>query len=200
MAGPATRPDGAKGFTVEGLAIISADGMIADHTGTQPDALIIEADQAFFRSRLRAADVLVHGRNSGESGDPSRGRRRIILTRQIPGAARHPEHARVVRWNPAGATLSEACALTGMREGRVAVIGGTDVFGLFLEWGYDLFHLTRAGRARLPGGRPVFPGVPARSPEDLLSSHGLTPAEAQLLDASADLTLVTWRLGGRDVG
>ena len=87
----------------------------------------------------------------------------------------------------------EACALAGMREGRMAVIGGTDVFGLFLGWGYDLFHLSRAGRVRLPGGRPVFPGVPARSPEDLLSSHGLTPAETQVLDPTADLTLVTWR-------
>lgn len=197
MAGLTTRPDGAKGFIVEGLAIVSADGMIADRSGTQPEALMIEADQAFFRSRLHAADVLVHGRNSGEGGDPPGNRRRIILTRQIPAAERHPEHEKVVRWNPAGATLSEACALIGMREGRLAVIGGTDVFGLFLEWGYDLFHLSRAGRVRLPGGRPVFPGVPERSPEDLLSSHGLTPAERHVLDPSADLTLVTWRASRR---
>jgi dihydrofolate reductase len=193
MANPAARPAGANAFTIEGLAIISADGMIADHTGTQPDALKIEADQTFFRDRLRAADVLVHGRNSGEGGDPPGRRRRIILTRRIAGVARHPEHQKVALWNPAGATLSEACATIGLYEGRAAVIGGTDVFGLFLEWGYDLFHLSRAARARLPGGRPVFPGVPARSPEDLLSAHGLKSGETRLLDPSADLTLVTWR-------
>ena len=57
------RPD-----RIEGLAIVSADGMIADAAGVQPDALKLEADQRFFHERLRAADVLVHGRNSGEGG------------------------------------------------------------------------------------------------------------------------------------
>ena len=34
------RPD-----RIEGLAIVSADGMIADASGAQPDALKLEADQ-----------------------------------------------------------------------------------------------------------------------------------------------------------
>jgi hypothetical protein len=32
----------------------------------------------------------------------------------------------------------------GAPDGALAVIGGTDVFGLFLEIGYDSFHLSRA--------------------------------------------------------
>ena len=49
------------------------------------------------------------------------------------------------------------------------MIGGTDVFDLFLDR-YDSFYLTRGPRIRLPGGRPVFPGVPAPTPEAVLSA------------------------------
>jgi dihydrofolate reductase len=185
--------DRIEGLLVEGLAIISADGMIADAAGVQPDALKLDADQRFFRRTVRAADVLVHGRNSGEGGPQAGERRRIVLTRRIAGAVRDPDHANTVLWNPAGAPLAQAWALLGAAGGRLAVIGGTDVFGLFLERGYDLFHLSRAGRVRLPGGRPVFPGVPEDSPEELLADHGLKPDATQVLDPSADLTLTTWR-------
>jgi dihydrofolate reductase len=181
------------GFFVEGLAIVSADGMIADKTGTQPDALKLDADQRFFHGSLRTADVLVHGRNSGEGGPQAAQRRRIVLTRRIAGVARAPDNDNAVLWNPAMARLEEAWALLGATGRRLAVIGGTEVFGLFLQSGYDVFHLSRARQVRLPGGRPVFPGVPERSPEDLLASHGLKPDATQVLDPSADLTLTSWR-------
>ena len=77
-------------------------------------------------------------------------------------------------------------------RGSLVAIGGTEVFGLFLEFGYDAFHLSRAGKARLPGGRPVFPGIPPRTPDDLLAQHSLKPGPARLLDAAAELTLTTW--------
>jgi len=77
-------------------------------------------------------------------------------------------------------------------DGVLAVIGGTETFGLFLEIGYTAFHLTRANRAHLPGGRPVFPEVPQRSPEDLLAAHGLKPGSPQILDRDTDVVLVTW--------
>ncbi len=73
------------------------------------------------------------------------------------------------------------------------MIGGTEPFGLFLEIGYDAFHLSRASRTKLPGGRPVFPGISLHSPEDLLERHGLKPDARQVLDEAADLTLVSWR-------
>jgi len=67
------------------------------------------------------------------------------------------------------------------------------VFGMFLaDPGYDAFHLSRAGRARLPGGRPVFPQVPAQTPEEVLAAHGLKPGPKRMLDAAADVTLVSW--------
>ena len=56
--------------------------------------------------------------------------------------------------------------------------GGTGVFGLFLEIGFDAFHLSRAGKVLIPGGRPVFPQVPGRTPEEVLTEHGLVPGPA----------------------
>ncbi len=71
------RPD-----RIEGLAIVSADGMIADARGMQPDALKLEADQRFFHAMLDEATALVHGRNSSEGGPHMARRRRLILTRR----------------------------------------------------------------------------------------------------------------------
>lgn len=81
----------------------------------------------------------------------------------------------------------------GVLEGKAAVTGGTGVFGLFLEIGFDAFHLSRAGKVRIPGGRPVFPQVPGRTPEEVLTEHGLVPGPVQVLDAMAEATLVTWQ-------
>lgn len=182
------RPD-----RIEGLAIVSTDGMIADAEGTQPEALKLDADQRFFHAELDAATALVHGRNSGEGGPHMARRRRLILTRSVPGVARDPDNSNAVLWNPAEASLEQAWAALGLSGGLLAVIGGTEPFGLFLDVGYDAFHLSRAGKARLPGGRPVFPGIPLLTPEQLLQRHGLTPGATRVLDASNDLSMVTWR-------
>jgi dihydrofolate reductase len=181
------RPD-----RIEGTAIVSADGMIADARGVQPDALIIDADQRFFFAMLNKAAALAHGRHSAEGGSGASRRRRLILTRGVAGVAHDPKNDKAVLWNPAGASLDEAWAMLGLSGGMLAVIGGTDVYGLFLELGYDAFHLSRAAHVRLPGGRPLFPGVPAQTPEALLAQHGMKPGPVRVLDASAELTLVTW--------
>jgi hypothetical protein len=178
---------------IEGLAIVSADGMIADARGIQPAALKLEADQRFFHAKLDEATALAHGRNSGEGGPRMARRRRLILTRAITGLARDPQNDKAVLWNPAGATLEQAWQALGLSGGLLQVIGGTEPFGLFLEAGYDAFHLSRASRTELPGGRPVFPGIPPHSPEDLLKRHGLKPGAAQILDQAAGLTMVTWQ-------
>ena len=182
------RPD-----RIEGLAIVSADGMIADSGGVQPDVLKPEADQRFFHDELDKADALAHGRHSGEGGPRAGQRRRLILTRRVAGLSRDPGNARTVHWNPEGASLQDAWDALGLAGGSLAVIGGTAVFGLFLELGYDAFHLTRVPGVRLPGGRPVFPGIPPDTPEDLLGRHGLKPGPMRLLDASTGLGIVTWR-------
>jgi hypothetical protein len=182
------RPD-----RIEGLAIVSADGMIADANGLQPEALKLEADQRFFHATLDAATALAHGRNSGEGGPHMARRRRLILTRTVPGLAPAPQAGDAVLWNPSGASLDQAWAALGLSGGLLAVIGGTEPFGLFLDMGYDAFHLSRAGKAHLPGGRPVFPGIPPLTPEQLLERRGLTPGAAHFLDESNDLSLVSWR-------
>jgi dihydrofolate reductase len=82
--------------------------------------------------------------------------------------------------------------LLGTPDGSVGVIGGTDVFGMFLDR-YDVFHLSRAPDVRLPGGRPVFPEVPMRTPEEVLASHGLDRGQRQVLDSAKDLAIVSWK-------
>ena len=66
-----------------------------------------------------------------------------------------------------------------MRSGTVAIIGGPGVFGMFMDR-YDTFWLSLAPEVRLPGGEACFPGVPERSPQQVLAAHGLKPGEAQI--------------------
>jgi dihydrofolate reductase len=177
---------------VEGFAIVSANGMIADAAGKMPTSIMHPADQRFFTQGLDGADVVINGRNSQEQQPKSLRRQRLVMTRRIPALAPHPDNPKAMLWNPDGATLEEACAALGVDQGLVGIVGGTDVFGHFLPR-YDVFHLSRAARAHIPGGRPVFPGIPPHTPEELLLQHGLRPLPPRVLDAAADLTMTTWR-------
>jgi dihydrofolate reductase len=176
---------------IEGYAIVSDNGMIATAKGTMPRALKFDADQQFFERGLNSVDVVVHGRHSRERHRRSDMRRRLILTRRIPSIANDANNRNALFWNPTGATLEEVLAILGAPNGSIGVIGGTDVFGLFLDR-YDTFFLTRAPGVQIPGGRGVFPEVPALSPEDVLAKHGLTMASRRLLDAKHGLELMTW--------
>src|ERR1700694_5076801 len=177
---------------IEGYAIISEDGMLANAAGVMPDSLKFEADRQFFERGLAGVDVVVHGLHSHERQPRSYLRRRLILTRQIPAIAADPSDEKALLWNPAGASFEEALAVLGTPDGRVGVIGGTDVFGMFLDR-YDVFHLSRAPNVRLPGGRPVFPEVPTRTPEEVLASHGLDFGQRQVLDPAKHLAIVSWQ-------
>jgi dihydrofolate reductase len=187
MTMPSTRPD-----RIEGYAIVSAEGMLADAAGIMSPSLKIEADQRFFHSALDKSDAVVHGRHSHEGGPNAAKRARLIVTRRIPAVARHPENPKAVLWNPAGAAFTDAWLALGIEGGVLAVIGGTEIFGIFLDIGYDAFHLTRADHVSLPGGRPVFPQVPAQTPEQVLQNHGYRPGPLQLLDKQKNVRLVTW--------
>ena len=176
---------------IEGYAVISEDGMIADAEGVMPDALKIEADQRFFERSLDAVDAVAHGRHSHEHQPRSHLRRRLILTRDVRALAPDPQNPKAVLWNPAGASFEDAWAALGVADGTLAIIGGSEVFGMFLPR-YDLFHLSRVAGLRLPGGHPVFPGIPGRSPEEILREGGLKPSPPRMLDAQRGLTLVTW--------
>ena len=180
--------------SIAGYAIVSADGMLADANRRIPDSLKIEADQKFFHNALDRAAAVVHGRHSHEGGPGAARRHRLIVTRRIAALSPDTRHPNSLLWNPKGASLEEAWALLGVPAGPLAVIGGPDVYGLFLDIGYDKFHLSRVAGVRIPGGRPVFPGIgPRRSPEDVLASHGLKPGAERVLDQAAGATLVSWR-------
>ena len=178
-------------FRIEGYAIVSEDGMLANAAGVMPDSLKFEADQAFFERGLDGVDVVVHGRHSHEKQRRSDLRRRLILTRSVPAIAADPSNSKALFWNPAGASLEQAMAVLGLPDGSVGVIGGTEVFGLFLDR-YQTFYLSRAPGVRLPDGRPVFPEVPAKTPEAVLTQHGLEPAQRQILDMEMGLAVVSW--------
>ena len=177
---------------IEGYAIVSEDGMLANEAGIMPDSLKFEADQHFFERGLDRVDVVVHGRHSHERQPRSYLRRRLILTRHVPAIAADPSNDKALFWNPAGASFEQALAALGTPDGSVGVVGGTDVFGMFLDR-YDFFHLSRAPDVRLPGGRPVFPEVPTRTPEEVLARHGLERGQRQMLDPAKGLAVVSWR-------
>jgi dihydrofolate reductase len=191
---PGDQPFMSEDCRIEGYAIVSADGMIADENGHMPDILRNEADLRFFDSQLERADVVVQGRNSHEGHDNSERRRRLVVTRRIATIEPNPDLPNSMLWNPAGASFREACAALGLSSGVAAIIGGPEVYSLFLDIGYDGFHLSRSAKVSLPGGLPVFlQGRLGRSPEAVLSQYGLAPGTERTLDEANAVTLVSWR-------
>ncbi|WP_375414058.1 dihydrofolate reductase [uncultured Bradyrhizobium sp.] len=177
---------------IEGYVIVSADGMLANADRMMPDSLKFEGDQTFFNAALDRADLILHGRYSYEGQPNSPKRKRLILTSVTAALAPDPSNPNATLWNPAGATFDQACERAGIEAGTIAVIGGPDVFGMFLDR-YDTFWLSQAPHVRLPGGYPCMPGVPARPPQAILAAHGLEAGEAQILDAAHEVTVTPWR-------
>jgi dihydrofolate reductase len=179
---------------IEGYVIVSADGMLANAHRVMPDRLKFEGDKQFFNAALDRADLIVHGRHSYEDQPNSPKRKRIIVTRSIGALAPDPSNPKATLWNPTGATFEAACDRAGVDSGTVAIIGGPNLFAMFLDR-YDTFWLSQAPRVRIPDGEPCFPGVPQRSPQDILAAHGLRAGAAQILDAAEDVSVTPWRRG-----
>lgn len=187
MPGP-----GNQDLEVEGYVIVSADGMLANADHVMPDELRFKGDKHFFTAALDRADLIVHGRNSYEDQSNSPGRKRLIVTRSVAAIAPDPSNPKATLWNPAGASFAAACERAGIRTGTVAVIGGPDIFGMFMDR-YDTFWLSLAPGVKLPGGQACFPGVPRHSPQEILAAHGLAAGEARMLDSADDVTVTPWR-------
>jgi dihydrofolate reductase len=179
-------------FRFNGYVIVSAEGMLADAHGVMPDALKFPGDLTFFTSALDRADLIVHGKHSFEDQPNSPKRTRIVLSRTVDDVAPDPANAKATLWNPAGASFEQACAHTGIHAGTIAIIGGPDVFGMFLDR-FDVFWLSQAPHVHLPDGEACFPGVPLQSPQAILAAHGLQASEIQILDAAHDVTVTAWR-------
>ena len=155
--------------------------MLANARNVMPDELKFEGDKAFFTAALDRADLILHGRNSYEDQPNSPRRRRIFLTRQVEAIAPDPSNPKATLWNPAGASFEAACASRGRAmPARLPIIGGPGVFGMFMDR-YDAFWLSVAPHVRLPGGEPCFPGVPARTPQQILARTACTPASRRCL-------------------
>ena len=181
----------AQSLRIDGYVIVSADGMLAQ-AGAMPDELKFAGDKAFFTAALDHADLVVHGRNSFEDQPNSPKRKRIIVTRKVAALASDPANPLATLWNPAGAGFDAACVEAGVHAGTVAIIGGPVVFDMFMDR-YDTFWLSTAPQVRLPDGEPCFPGVPARSPQQILAAHGLTAGAPHVLDARFDVSVTPWR-------
>jgi hypothetical protein len=180
-------------YRIEGYAIVSADGAIADANGAFPTALTFESDKRYYERELDRVDAIVQGRNSYEYQTNSAVRRRLTLTRKVGALAPDPERPKGFLWNPDGASLAQACSALGLTGGTLGIIGGTHVFDMFLAIGYDCFHLSRAEKVTLPGGPPVFSMVrPGVSPEDALVQFNMSPGPRQILDAANAISLVDW--------
>lgn len=177
---------------IEGFAIVSREGMIAGSDASFPEALKIPADQEFYQASLDRAAAVANGRHSAEGGPKEAARRRIVLTRRVERVVADPANPNAVLWNPAPAPFEEAWLKLGAPDGTLAVVGGTDVFGLFLNIGYDAFFLTRA-QASVPRGRPVFPGVGRQAtPEQVMERHGLMLRGTRMLDEATGTRLEEW--------
>ena len=177
---------------IEGYVIVSAEGMLAGADHVMPDQLKFEGDKQFFNAALDRADLIVHGRHSYEDQPNSPQRNRIIVTRTIGALAPDPSNPKATLWNPAGAPFEAARDQSGVRAGMIAIIGGPDIFGMFLDR-YDTFWLSQAPQVHLPGGEACFPGVPQKTPQEILAAHGLRAGEAQILDRAHGVSVTPWR-------
>jgi len=180
---------------IEGYAVISREGMIATSDGKFPEQIKIPADHKFYQDSVAAASAVANGRHSAEGGIGEKDRRRIILTRRVNTLTPDPNNPKAIQWNPATAPFEEAWARLGIQDGVLAVVGGTETFGLFLTIGYDVFYLTRT-EASVPRGRPVFPGVgKIAMVEQAMTKGGLVLKGTRMLDASVNCRVEEWVKG-----
>ena len=177
-------------WCIHGHAIVSADDRIAGPDGLTPPELRNEADWLRFQQALDDAAVTVLGRLGHEANPNVRGRNRLVLSSSAKGVERRAE---AWWWNPADAPLEAALHQAAPAGGIVTVPGGRQVFDLFLDAGFDAFHLARARSVTIPDGIPVFSGLTAGHPaEALLAARGLVAGEAEVLDLEAQVTLTRW--------
>jgi hypothetical protein len=123
-----------------------------------------EPDARFFTEVLDGAALVVHGRHSHErQGSVSDRRRRMIISDRSPGFFVHPSISNAWVWNPASMAFGKACRGIGVAEGKIAVSGGTGVFGLFLKDRFRRVPPLACRQTHAAGGRPVVPQVPAKA-------------------------------------
>jgi hypothetical protein len=179
------RPEGVE---VEGHAIVSADGNISAADGSMPTGIVNDADWRLFQAALDRAAIVVLGR-LGHQRHPNPGRRRLVLTGSVVGLVADPADSLAWCWNPATLGFEDVLERLEIREGVVAVTGGTRVFDHFLAVGYDRFALSTALDVQIPDGRPCFS---TDRPDAVLARHGLVPDGGRMIDEAARVSLALW--------
>jgi hypothetical protein len=172
---------------IEGHAIVSADGMIAEADGGMPSGLRNEADWGAFQTALDRSALVVLGR-LGHARHPNPGRHRLVLTRSVARLARDPGDPLATLWNPKGAAFVDVLAELDIATGTIAVTGGTGVFDHFLTR-FDRFVLAEVHGLVLPGGTPCFS---AGHPRAVLAGVGLHPGLAECIDPAAAVSATLW--------
>ncbi len=178
-------------WTFEGHALVSADDRIADAQGDKPAELNHPKDWKRFQAELGKAAVILIGRKSHEADPGRRGKKRIVVSSQARGLERRADGW---WWDPGSITLEEALTEVAPEGGLVGIPGGRGVFDMFLEIGFDAFHLARLPTVRLPGGVPVFSACDEGQPaEAVLTAAGLRIADVETLDPAVGLVVAVWR-------
>ncbi len=176
---------------IQGYAIISDDNKIAGADGLIPASLRNQKDWDYYQRALAASDLIVFGRRSHELEPNVRGDLRLVISRGADGLE---QRADGWWWNPARVGWAEVVKRVLPVGGDVAAPGGQGVFDLFLEIGYDAFHLSRAHGVKLPGGQSVFSACDAGlSAEAVLAKAGLRPSEKIALDPEHGVEMIVWR-------
>ncbi len=176
---------------IDAYAIVSADDRIADAGGRLPASLMNDADWRYFQAELDLCDVTVLGRASHEAAPNLRNRKRIVMSSSARGLEQRSDGW---WWNPADVAWIDVVSKLLPQSGRVGVPGGRAAFDYFLDHGLTGFHLSRAHRAHLPGGRGLFAAVESGArAEDVLAQKGFVPDETRIIDAAADVSLTVWR-------
>lgn len=171
-------------------AIASDDDRIANAKGELPPELMNDADWRYFQEELDRCDFTLLGRLSHEAASNLRKRKRIIMSSRVVGLEKRADgwwwNARNMEWAAVAAELLP-------QGGRVGVPGGQAAFDYFLPL-MSAFHLSRAHRVTLPGGRGLFASVErGETAESVLRHAGFAADPAIVIDKAAGVDLTVWR-------
>jgi hypothetical protein len=181
----------ASDLDITGYAIVSDDDKIAGADGLTPPSLRNDKDWELYQRAQELANLVVFARRSHELEPNIHRTLRLVVSREAAGFEQRPDGW---WWDPRRVTWEEVATRLLPAGGAVAVGGGQVVFDLFLEIGFDGFHLSRAHGVKLPGGRPVFSacgaGVPAAT---VLERRGLALSKTIPLDPAHGVEMEIWR-------
>jgi hypothetical protein len=176
---------------ITGYAIVSDDDKIAGADGLTPASLRNDKDWELYQRAQEVANLVVFARRSHELEPNVHRSVRLVVSREAAGLEQRSDGW---WWSPERISWRDTAARILPKGGVIAVGGGQVVFDLFLNIGFDGFHLSRAHGVKLPGGRSVFSacdgGVTAAS---VLEQRGLKLTNTMPLDPEHGVEMTIWQ-------